>query len=176
MHKIGWYIAKVKCKFKKSYEPLSEYYRAGGAKIGYNCCICSDLDECNKEMINIGNDCTISTQVCFVTHDHSIFHVRHKWGDLWGRIIIGNNCFIGERSVIMYGVKLADNTIVAAGSVVTKSFTEGGIIIGGNPAKKIGTCDDFLKKYGDNHFDGKKDFLRALENDDDERFIKRREY
>lgn len=84
MHRFGWYVAKFKCKLTKSREPLSEYYRRGGAEIGKNCCICTDLDECDKIMLTIGEGSTISTQVCFVTHDHSIYHVRHKWGDLWG--------------------------------------------------------------------------------------------
>ena len=71
-------------------------------------------------MLNIGNECTISTNVTFVTHDHSIFHVRKKYGDLWGKIKIGNNCFVGANSTILYGVELANNIIVGAGSVVTK--------------------------------------------------------
>lgn len=39
-------------------------------------------------------------------------------------------------AMILPGVKLGNNTIVGAGSVVTKSF-EGDCIIAGNPAKKI---------------------------------------
>ena len=57
--------------------------------------------------------------------------------DTFGAISIGNNCFIGANSVILLGVTLADNIVVAAGSVVTKSFFENNIIIGGNPAKKL---------------------------------------
>lgn len=49
----------------------------------------------------------------------------------------------------MYGVTLADNIIVASGSVVTKSFRENNIIIGGNPAKKIGNWEDFYNKVWD---------------------------
>lgn len=65
---------------------------------------------------------------------------------MFGKISIGKNCFIGANSVILYGVTLADNIIVAAGSVVTKSFHEERIIIGGNPAKKISTWDSFAEK------------------------------
>ncbi len=52
-------------------------------------------------------------------------------------IIIGNDVWIGGNSVITAGVELADGIIVAAGSVVTKSFDDKNIIIGGVPAKKI---------------------------------------
>lgn len=40
-------------------------------------------------------------------------------------------------AVILPGVHLGDHTIVGAGSVVTRSFPEGNIIIAGVPAKKI---------------------------------------
>lgn len=52
-------------------------------------------------------------------------------------IILGNDVWIGGNSVVTAGVTLADGIIVAAGSTVTKSFTEKNIIIGGVPAKKI---------------------------------------
>ena len=82
----------------------------------------------------------------FVTHDNSISKVLPNTTDLFGRIKIGNNCFIGARSVIMYGVTLADNTVVAAGSVVTKSIQQGNLVIGGNPAKEITTWGKFAEK------------------------------
>lgn len=49
----------------------------------------------------------------------------------------------------MYGVSIADNVIVAAGSVVTKSVHESNVIIGGNPARVIGTWDAFREKAKD---------------------------
>ena len=55
------------------------------------------------------------------------------------KIEIGNNVFIGEGTIVMYGVEHANNIIVAAGSVVTNSFFESNIIIGSKPARKIGT-------------------------------------
>lgn len=65
---------------------------------------------------------------------------------MFGEIRIGNNCFIGARTVILPGVSLADTTIVAAGSVVTKSVSETGTIIGGNPARFIGRTGAFAEK------------------------------
>lgn len=51
--------------------------------------------------------------------------------------VIGDNVFIGPCSSIIGEVTIADDIAIGAGSVVTKSFTEGGITIGGVPAKKI---------------------------------------
>lgn len=91
-------------------------------------------------LINIGNNVTVSTNVTFVTHDNSIKLLYPEKSDVFGKIVIGNNCFVGENVTILYGVTLADNIIVAAGSVVTKSFSNSNIIIGGNPAHIINTC------------------------------------
>lgn len=75
-------------------------------------------------LINIGNNVTVSTNVTFVTHDNSIKLLYPEKSDVFGKIVIGNNCFVGENVTILYGVTLADNIIVAAGSVVTKSFSK----------------------------------------------------
>ena len=60
--------------------------------------------------------------------------------------MIGDNCFIGAKSTILYGVELADNIIVAAGSVVTKSFKNKNVIIAGNPARVINDWDNYSTK------------------------------
>ena len=51
--------------------------------------------------------------------------------------IIGDHCWIASNAMIMAGVVLGPRTVVAAGAVVTKSFPEGFVLIGGNPAKII---------------------------------------
>lgn len=51
-------------------------------------------------------------------------------------VVIGNNCWLGTNVVVLPGVELGDNVIVAAGSVVHKSFGSN-LIIGGVPAKII---------------------------------------
>jgi len=55
-------------------------------------------------------------------------------------IIIGKNCWIGANVVILPGVTLGDNVIVAAGAVVSKSFPSD-VTIGGVPAKVIGKSE-----------------------------------
>ncbi len=121
--------------------------RKEGCSIGNNTHIFSNITA-EPYLVSIGDNCTISTEVSFLTHDASIgiFMEREKYSDLVGRIVIGNNCFIGNKAIIMYGVSIPDNTIVAAGSVVTRSVKESGNIIGGNPASVIGKVSDFINK------------------------------
>ncbi|MGE0089137.1 MAG: hypothetical protein AB7S50_06635 [Bacteroidales bacterium] len=52
-------------------------------------------------------------------------------------IIIRKNSWLSTGCIILPGVELGEHTIVAAGAVVTKSFTEGNQIIAGNPAQVI---------------------------------------
>jgi maltose O-acetyltransferase len=51
-------------------------------------------------------------------------------------ITIGDNVWIGGHCAIIGGVTIGDNSIIAAGSVVTKDVP-GNTIFGGNPAKKL---------------------------------------
>lgn len=52
-------------------------------------------------------------------------------------VVGGNHIYLGAGSKILIGVHLADDIIVGANAVVTKSFTEQNIVLGGIPARKI---------------------------------------
>lgn len=52
------------------------------------------------------------------------------------KIEIGNNVWIGRNCIILPGVKIGDNSVIASGSIVTKNV-EKNILVGGNPAKII---------------------------------------
>ena len=139
----GAWIANL--LYKKIYG-LEKYLKHRGVIIGDNCKIYSDVSTTESYLVKIGSNTTISSNVSFVTHDNSICKVLKDKTDIFGNIFIGENCFIGMNSTIMYGVTLANNTIVAAGRVVTKSVDEEGLIIGGNPARIIGRASDFGEK------------------------------
>lgn len=62
-------------------------------------------------------------------------------------IVIGDNCWIGAGAIILPEVNLGNHVIVAAGSVVTKSFKEDDILIGGVPAKIIKKLSPYEGKY-----------------------------
>lgn len=74
--------------------------------------------------------------------------MRVGFSDLFGRIEIGNNCFIGARCIIMPGVTIGDNCIVGAGSVVTKSIAPN-TVVAGNPARPITDIDTYKNKVKD---------------------------
>lgn len=77
----------------------------------------------------------IAPNVGIITANHDLHdlsnHVEGK------DVIIGDNCWIGMNSVILPGVELKNNTVVAAGAVVNKTFNEENIILGGVPAKIV---------------------------------------
>lgn len=129
---------------------LTKYYRYLGAKIGENCSFIGRNISLSSEpyLITIGNHVRVSFDVAFVTHDGGTFVLREKQPNvsIYGKIIVGNNVFIGARSIIMPNVIIGDNCIVAAGSVVTRNV-ESGTIVGGVPARKIGTIDDYANKH-----------------------------
>lgn len=154
MNTFQYYGALVFSKLsRKGNTYIVQRLRNDGMTIGDNTHIFSNIAPSEPYLVTIGSNCTISTEVLFLTHDASVGLYgggRDNNSDICGRITIGNNCFIGNRAIILYGVNLPDNTIVAAGSVVTKSIDEPGCIIGGNPAKVIGQVKDFLNKYKNN--------------------------
>lgn len=53
-------------------------------------------------------------------------------------VTIGSNCYIGSRALILGGVAIGDDVIVAAGAVVTRSV-QNGQTIGGVPARLLGS-------------------------------------
>lgn len=82
--------------------------------------------------IKFGNNCWVGPYVSLISMNHSPDDLSNFVSS--PPIILGNNCWLGAHSIILAGVQLGDNTIVGAGSVVTKSFVEGHVILAGNPA------------------------------------------
>lgn len=89
--------------------------------------------------VNIGDDCLIASGVKLLTTDfHTVIDNETKQVlNPPADITIGNHCWICEDVTITKGVKLPNDTIVAAKAYVTKSFEKPNIIIGGIPAKII---------------------------------------
>jgi len=87
------------------------------------------------ELVEIGNQCFIGHGVMFINDTFSIGKPANQDKNLWKKTKIGNNVYIGSNSTIL-PVKICDNVVIGAGSVVTKNIEKEGIYAG-NPAKKI---------------------------------------
>lgn len=124
---------------------IVSYFRRKGIVIGEGCMIYSSIETPEPYLISIGNNVTVAGDVKFITHDNSISKVLPQYSVTVGRIAIGHNVFIGARVLIMPGVSVGNNCIIAAGSVVTKSFSEN-LIIAGNPAKIISDINAYKEK------------------------------
>ena len=84
--------------------------------------------------INIGKNVWMAKNVGIITANHLLSNPeKHDNGK---PVEIGDSCWIGMNAVLLPGVKLGNNTVVGAGSIVTKSF-EGHCVIAGNPARVI---------------------------------------
>ncbi len=82
----------------------------------------------------------VAQYVDFISNNHDIHSIGSHTLDV-PPIIIGDNCLFSSGCVILPGVELGDNTIVAANAVVNKSFPEGNCVIGGVPAKILKKLD-----------------------------------
>lgn len=137
----------LRARFRKflNEEYWLEDYLKMGMKIGQGCDINPGLviDHSHCWLIEIGNNVTIAPEVYLLAHDASI-HRTLGYSKI-GKVMLKDGCFIGARALIMPGVTVGENAIVAAGSIVTKSV-EPGMVVGGNPAKVICSVADLLAR------------------------------
>lgn len=101
------------------------------------------LDPSHCWLIEIGDNVTLAPRVHILCHDAStkLFLDHTKIG----RVVIGNNVFIGAESVVLPNTKIGNNVIVGANSTVTKDIPDN-VVVAGNPAKVICTLDEYLER------------------------------
>ena len=125
-------LHKTKIKHQSMDEINNERYRKAGITIGENCIFCSPLPVWRDSfLLSFGDNVLVSGNVTFLLHDAAPTTVSDGIGtDVLG-VHIGNHCFIGTNATIMPCVMLADYTVVGAGSVVTHSTEQPGLVIAG---------------------------------------------
>ncbi len=91
------------------------------------------------ESIRVGEDCMFSSNIQIRNGDsHPIYDIKtDERINNAIQVIIGNHVWIGYGVTILKGSKIADNSIIATGAVVTGSFNVANSIYGGTPAKTI---------------------------------------
>lgn len=123
------------------------------------------LDSAGYDMIEIGEDCTISFDVAILVHDYSIETALRASGEppaekhrmIMRPVKIGSGCFIGARTMILPGAVIGDGCVIGAGSVVRGKIPPGSIA-SGNPASVVGSVSDFAERHlakDDIVFDGR---------------------
>lgn len=98
-------------------------------------------------LIEIGDNVTITRGVSFVNHDGGVALFRKEYPGLnvYGKIVIGNNVFIGINSIILPGVTIGNNVVVGAGSIVNKDVPDK-CVIAGVPARQVKELDTYKKE------------------------------
>ena len=126
------------------------------AGIGENCSIQSRIIPLYANLIKLGNNVHVASNVTFITHD-IVFSMLNKHPNLsgikfrekMGCIEIKDNVFVGAGTTILYDVSIGSNVIIGAGSLINKDIPDN-CVVAGVPAKIIGNFDDFVEKRKQN--------------------------
>jgi len=124
------------------------YRRIRKIRIGENTYISPKayIDHHKSFSVEIGDNCYITRDCIILDHTQEKQGGPLKlWGEIeYGSVKIGNNVFVGVKSVIMPGVTIGDNVIIGAMSLVTKDIPSD-VIAFGQPAKVIRSNDKIIR-------------------------------
>ncbi|WP_255472214.1 acyltransferase [Quadrisphaera setariae] len=116
--------------------------------IGEHCSIIPGTKILDPAYVWLGDNVHFSA-CALIGHDGSIAMLNRAFNtslEAVGPIIIHDNVFIGYGAVILPGVTIGANSIIAAGAVVSKDVLENSVV-GGVPARKIRGTDELVKQY-----------------------------
>lgn len=139
-------IDRILGLYRRFFWSTQRLARHEGVKIG----VCCDIQKVSfgsePFLIEIGNHVQVTSGTKFFTHGAAwVLREEQPDVDFFGRITVGDNVYIGNDSLIMPGVRIGNNVVIAAGSVVTRSVPSNSVV-GGNPAKIIGDYFSFRER------------------------------
>lgn len=122
--------------------------RHGGLNsVGTDVAINIGINITDPSYVRIGNNCSLSA-CTLLGHDGVVRILNNAYGkklDSVGKIDIRDNSFIGHGVIVMPGVTIGPNSIVAAGALITKDVPPG-VVVGGVPGKIIGSTDELVRR------------------------------
>lgn len=143
IHKL---VSFVRRKFLTEYQLsqlLVEQIRKGGGHVGENVHIlASSIDMATPYLISIGNNVTLTTML-LLTHDVST--MKSLGYTKVGRVTIGNDVFVGAKSVILPDTKIGNKVIVGAGTIVSRDIPDNSVVCG-SPCRVICSYDDYMNR------------------------------
>ena len=95
-----------------------------------------NLDRVYPQGIHIGDYTLVASGTTILCHEHIKREANNPENPWVTDTIIGKKCFIGVGATILPGVKIGDEVIIGASSVVTKDIPSNSLAVG-NPAKVI---------------------------------------
>lgn len=110
--------------------------RLTGTEVGRNVRICSSVSVIGSGKLKIGDNCDIAPKVYIGNGTHIITPDSSRIAniEISKDIVIGDGCWICVNSTILPGAEIGEKCVVAAGSVVTQSFTDSLCLLAGIPA------------------------------------------
>ncbi|MGE6203825.1 acyltransferase [Guptibacillus hwajinpoensis] len=102
------------------------------------------IDNSHCWLIDIGSNVTFSKRVIVLAHDAST--IKLLGYVKVGKVKISDNVFVGANVTILPGVTIGKNSIIGAGSVVTKDIPAN-VVAAGNPAEVMCEIEEYRKKH-----------------------------
>jgi acetyltransferase-like isoleucine patch superfamily enzyme len=125
-------------KVDESFLLIPPFYTAGGdeIRVGRNVFINQNCTFYDLGGLDIGDDVMIGPNVSLITASHPLDPSERRAATIGNPIVIERNVWIATGATVIGGVTVGENSVVAAGSVVTKNVPPN-ILVGGNPARII---------------------------------------
>ena len=134
-----------------------------------------EIDMTRPCLIEIGKNCVLTDGVRVWTHGYDWVVLKELYGEMLcssGKVVIEDNVFVGNGTIILKGVRIGKNTIIGAGSVVTKDIPPNSVAVG-NPCKVKMSIAEYYEKRKRKYIEEAK--LYALEKYRKTKKIPRRE-
>jgi acetyltransferase-like isoleucine patch superfamily enzyme len=130
-------------KVDESFLLIPPFYTAGGdeIRVGRNVFVNQNCTFYDLGGLDIADDVMIGPNVSIITAGHPLEPSQRRAVTIGRPIVIERNVWIAAGATIVGGVTVGENSVVAAGSVVTKDVPPN-TLVGGNPARVIRSIGD----------------------------------
>lgn len=137
-------FSQLICKpVDESFLLIPPFYTAGGdeIRVGRNVFVNQNCTFYDLGGLDIADDVMIGPNVNIITTSHSLDPSERRAVTIGKPIVIGRNVWIAAAATIIGGVTIGENSVVAAGAVVTRDVPAN-TLVGGNPARVIRPIGD----------------------------------